>query len=416
MKLVGYLRGLTEGLAVCSEESAFEIPHQRDVAYYAQKLAYERHLDINVALLIAYGHDLGRLKNSVHGAGHSKESAKIVKALLKESGMNNDAIKVISDAIKKHSVKSQIGSDYEELIKDADALAHRDEGIIGDGVKDLIELARINVIEKGDVSIGVADAQSWINAFNQLSETLSTEWHLDAFEIDPNKWVHATRITIRKLRELIWLYQKSGGKSALGDYDKDLRKAFKSLSNARMTHVMMLAQSEMKEYQSLELILAEAFENVKDSIRKLSFEPKQIEVTSDFEGAYAFWIEKAFVQFVKSMWKMDVDDVKAVHKARLKGKRFKDWFAMALITSSDSILEEGFARIHKSFGILNDLYDMSTFFHSKKYFDKAWIKSEMEKAKDLCLASAFLFKLYNRKSKENATHYPVVNFEDRRKE
>lgn len=413
MRMVGYLRGLSEGMAICSEDKTFEIPHQKDVAYYAQKLAYERHLDVNIALLIAYGHDLGRLKKAVHGSGHAKESAKIVKTLLKESGMNDDAIKVVSNAIRKHSIKSQIGSDYEELIKDADALAHCDEGILGDSVKDLFESARINVIEKGDVSIAIADAQNWINTFNLLSETLSNVWQMDAFENDPNKWVHSTRILIRQLRGLIWLYHKSNGQRSISDYDKALKKAFNHLSNARMIHVMMLSQNEMKGYQSLETMLVDALESVKKAIMMLSFDPKQIEVTSNFEDSYVYWIRKAFNQFIKLMTDLDSDEIKSVHQARLKGKRFKDWFAMSLITSSDSIVDDGLARIHKSFGRLNDLYDMSAFSHSSRYFDKVWLKSEMEKSRDLCLANAFLFKLYNRKSKENATHYPSIIFEER---
>lgn len=413
LKVVGYLRGLSEGLAVISEDMTFEVAHQRDVAYFAQKLAYERHLDMNAALMIAYGHDLGRLKNGVCGPGHAKESAKIVKKLLREFERDADEIKVVSQAIEKHSTKNRIGSDYIELIRDADSLAHRDEQILSDRVKDAYEWSRVRVVDNGDITLRLAEPQLWIDAFNQLSEAFSDIWQIESFEPDPHEWVHKARIMIRRIRSLIWLYEKSDGNDSMKAYDKTLKVVFKSLSRARMLHVIGVNQKEMGRHQSLDTQLGEALIKIRYKIEHIKIEPKRIEISSAFASSYAIWVKKAFHRFMKCVSIVDFDDIKSVHQARLSGKVMKDWLAMALIESSHELLTDCINDMHHSLGVLNDHYDMIALPHASRYFDKEKVQVIIDKMTEICKARLFIFKLYNRKTKENAWHYPSIIFDEK---
>lgn len=412
LKMVGYLRGLSEGLALKSEDSAFEVAHQKDVAYYAQKLAYERHLDMNVALLIAYGHDLGRLKNGVYGSGHAAESSKIMKKLLREYDRDDEA-KVIMRAIEKHSAKNRVGSNYVELIRDADALAHRDELILTDRLKDEYEWSRVHVVDNGDITLTLVEPQLWIDAFNQLSEALSEYWCIESLDLDAREWVHKARIMIRRIRSFIWLYEKADGNDSMKDYDKTLKEVFKSLSRARMLHVIGAKQKEMGHHQTLDVQLEEALVNIRHKIEHIKIEPRRIEVSSAFASSYDVWVKKAFNRFMKRASMVEFDDIKSIHKARLDGKVMKDWLAMALVESSHEFFVDRIDDMHHSFGVLNDYYDMIDLPHSGRYFNKEKVLVEIEKLTEICEARLFIFKLYNRKSKENAWHYPSVNFDKR---
>ena len=402
MKAIGYLKGLSEGCAICSDNPSFEVPHQQDVAYFAQKLAFERKLDGSIALMIAYGHDLGRIKNGVTGSRHAKEGAKLTKEILKHFGVQNETIKVVSRAIKNHSHKEKIDDEYSELIKDADALAHRQERILCED--DVYELARIKAIVIGNISLEISEADLWFEALESLYIDFVETWTLNAFDAEPSKWVHATRVKIRKIRSLILLFSKSGMGDHYDKIDKKLKRAFKMLAEARMIHVMMLRQealSDKHQQKSLESELNGKFEHIRKSMVKISFDKSMIDMpyAYDFEDVIA----KTFRQYMNKVTKLDFEDVKGVHKTRVIGKSLKDWFDMGLIRVSTVELVDAVEMVHRYLGEFNDLNDILNLPHMGTYFDKSKVKKELAFKQEKSKASVFLFELMNRKTKDKAT-------------
>jgi uncharacterized protein len=100
-----------------------EITHTYGVASFSRLLALKRGVDQDIALVIAYLHDVGRIilnvMDSTHGEVCAVEAEKI---LLKTKMFNDEEIKIITDAIRTHTSKSTFGNDYDEIIKDADVL------------------------------------------------------------------------------------------------------------------------------------------------------------------------------------------------------------------------------------------------------------------------------------------------------
>ena len=110
-----------------NKNKEFEKAHYQKVKIYAEMLAKRRNLDVNRALVSAMLHDIGRIQPDSSKRKHAEVSAKIAYTILQNNGMKNNSSKKIAKDISKHSFKSQIGNPYEELLKDADSLAHQDE-------------------------------------------------------------------------------------------------------------------------------------------------------------------------------------------------------------------------------------------------------------------------------------------------
>ena len=109
MKPVKLLKTVSKKYANESADSAFELSHRKYVADYSKKLAKSRHLDSKLALLIAYGHDLGRTKEGFIGKGHALAGSNFCSSLLKsETTLSNKKIKKVAMAISLHSKKKII--------------------------------------------------------------------------------------------------------------------------------------------------------------------------------------------------------------------------------------------------------------------------------------------------------------------
>ena len=208
MKFIGYLRGLSLGYAISAENSIFEIDHVQDVAYYSEKLAFERGLDPNIALAIAYGHDLGRTKLGVVGKDHACVSARYMKALMVDSEFDDQTKSIIASAIKKHNIKAKCHGFYDELIKDADACAHQDEGLLEE--ENPIESYRVLISNMDELSIVVAPFEAWREQYESHRKIfLKNMMDVNLFKDDSRHWIHEQRKNIRKLRSMIW-YLKLG--------------------------------------------------------------------------------------------------------------------------------------------------------------------------------------------------------------
>ena len=110
-----------EGMAR-DEDIDWEIIHMVSSARIAYYLAEERGIDPDLAATACAIHDIGRVitgKQDGHAEG-GFEPAK--KFLLDMKLFSEEEIDQVSLAVKNHSKKGEIGSQLEEIVKDADML------------------------------------------------------------------------------------------------------------------------------------------------------------------------------------------------------------------------------------------------------------------------------------------------------
>ncbi|HAS73196.1 MAG TPA: hypothetical protein DCS67_03530, partial [Clostridiales bacterium UBA8960] len=329
--------------------------------------------------------------------------------VLKSYNVQKDIIKIVVEAIKKHNIKNKIDEPYSELIKDADALAHYEEGILSD--EDAYEWARIKATEMVGVTVSFSETEKWIEAFETHFTDFIESWNLDAFDSDPLKWIHSTRIKIRKVRSLIQLFSKSGMGNRYNEVDKRLKRAFKLLAEARMVHVMMVNQetlSDLVNHKSLEPILDEKLKRIRKDVPKITFDRSRIEIP--YVTAFEEVIKKELNLYFEKASRLDFDDVKQVHKVRILGKTVKDWFAMGLIHSTHTDLVDAVEVLHKQLGTFNDLHDIMALAQFETYFDKKKVKQAAELTQKKSMESLFVFKLMKRKTKNKTVVYPSIMF------
>ncbi len=94
--------------------------HSLQVCSLTQKLALEKHLDIEIAGIIGLFHDYAQFIN--HSSfDHANRSSQMMIPLLKD--FSEEEKNIIINAIKNHSDKERIDDVYSEILKDADVLA-----------------------------------------------------------------------------------------------------------------------------------------------------------------------------------------------------------------------------------------------------------------------------------------------------
>lgn len=104
---------------------AFE--HTAHVDAFSQLLARKRGLNAEQAAIAALLHDSTRFIYN-QPRQHAKNAALFVRDYLKDFIPDEELIEAISAAIETHSDKRSTGNPYQEVLKDADVLAHLIEG------------------------------------------------------------------------------------------------------------------------------------------------------------------------------------------------------------------------------------------------------------------------------------------------
>ena len=85
-------------------------------------LGLQRELDPDLAAIVASCHDYGRIVTGKQ-EGHAEAGYEPVREFLKRTGLLTDEeIETVAKATKNHSRKSETGTPYEEIAKDADVL------------------------------------------------------------------------------------------------------------------------------------------------------------------------------------------------------------------------------------------------------------------------------------------------------
>ena len=91
-------------------------------------LGLQRGLDPDLASIVATCHDYGRIVTGKQ-EGHAEAGYEPVRKFLAETGLLSDEeVEIVAKATKNHSRKSEIGTAYEEIAKDADVLDYHQYG------------------------------------------------------------------------------------------------------------------------------------------------------------------------------------------------------------------------------------------------------------------------------------------------
>ena len=105
------------------DELLEEMLHVYGTAYFSAAIASVRGLDPKLAFVIGLMHDTGRFAGNMDDGKHGPVGAVKVKKLLGDmKRFTDEELEIISCAIHNHSNKKDIGTEYEEIIKDADVL------------------------------------------------------------------------------------------------------------------------------------------------------------------------------------------------------------------------------------------------------------------------------------------------------
>lgn len=431
MKFIGYLRGLSLGYALSAENSNFERDHVHDVAHYSEMLAFKRDLDLNIALAIAYGHDLGRTKLGVVGKDHARVSARFMKALMLDSEFDNQTQSMIASAIKKHNLKSKCHGVYAELIKDADALAHQDEGLIDDD--NPVELYRVLISNMEELSINVAPFDVWHDQFESHRVSFLKNMNNQALlKEDSVHWIHEQRKNVRKLRSIIWYlkvdeYNDCEMEDALSELDRLLKGFFSDLSEARMYQVQIDLLKTMQNHQSaltnekkqqileeklmhaLHLIENRLINGYYDTLIHVMNEPMKMDA-SHFEDRTVNqkrWLS-AFASYQEKAIDIDPKKLKPLHKLRILGKNFKYMSNLGLIQFSEPSIVTVIEQLHDHIGALNDLGDIRDMNEWQTFYDATLVEAETKRLQKICKSRLFFFVKLNQMIKNEHLQITLI--------
>ena len=201
-RIRNYILGLTE----ISGHPNTDFSHAIHVSENMQLLASLRHLDEDDAELIGWLHDIGRMKSL--GDPHGETGAKEAERLLRHYELDEEKIKLISHAIYQHSNKDELDGPYDEMIKDADSMAHEYDH---EELDEYEKFRALNALEPSDELTINYDPDILEHIIHSNYQSMSAI-HLNDFS--------------KKIRAIIWLIKKH---DCMSDELKKVKSHFKEL-------------------------------------------------------------------------------------------------------------------------------------------------------------------------------------------
>lgn len=341
-----------------SEDSEFETTHLENVILHIMHLCKKRNLDEKLALAIALAHDLGRTHLKISGKKHAKAGSKLMKKLLRDSDFSDEEKMIICDAIEHHSEKNEIHNEYDELIKDADSLAHRDDGILTED--NPYEQSRITASGCELLEMTFAPVSEWISVYKEHVELLKASYMNTEKQSDhPEEWVHEIRTGTRKLRTILKLLAPSEEM-----IQSKLNKWAHEMSEARFLYVATVKSEQLspkvnKKLNGLYKELGKKLDQrkIEKRVELLNVEFDHEKIVSDYLARYERII-------------MDVTP-KKMHKLRVKGKTFKYLTQMGLMELLPREMLEAVVKLHDLLGDYNDFLEMADYFKDSSYKNEA---------------------------------------------
>ncbi|HKL10579.1 MAG TPA: CHAD domain-containing protein [Clostridia bacterium] len=376
------LRSFVEELA---SENDFETMHFEDVEKNILYLAELRNLDIMIAELTAWLHDIARIKYGFRGKKHAKEGKKEAKEILEKLNFDEKTIEIVVGAIGNHRKKGRIDDEYSELIKDADCLSHNKEF---DGEIDALEKTRCRFAEKGecrllrckDIDTIEMLKEKWGDLESLLEETASGD--------ADSKMVHETRICIRKIRAIL----KTMNSISVKPFEDDLKKLFKKYSDLRECHVLkqnVIKVGKMKWFEDrLESIHDHMLVELKEQIESLynrnginEMRQKLINIMKA-EDSSIVGSGQVMKRYADGVRKAEMDNVDTLHRLRIRGKAVKYLVDLGLF-EMDEECRKLVKSMHSEIGKLHDIHVNRRLVNESKYAGNVKLNDkEMKRIKE----------------------------------
>lgn len=395
MIFLKYLKGLAEGSAINAVDGTFEMVHLAHVEKHILELAQIRNLDPNIAMAIAYGHDLGRTQGGVTGKGHAKMGESLMRTLLKDSGFSLKEQNVICRAIKRHNKKNLIHKPYDELIKDADSLAHQEECLIHGQVS--YEAYRILASSSDKFGFTGASTTKWQVACDICVELLR-EALLDREGIvrSTDHWVHTTRVSIRKMRSLLWVLKThplASDKKWLFQFDLELKQLSQLIANSRILHLAVLKIGHQHPmYFELFEKLEASHQIIRDTVNceqlLTLLDESAVKLSQiDFDNQkLSKGIAALMKKYAKQAKKVTVKDSEALHQLRLSGKKIKYLSQLGILEIEPDVLYKTIVNVNMLIGKHNDLIEIQTLLGAESF------KGELKSLKKIIGPELFLIR------------------------
>jgi len=384
------------------ENKTYDTKHLELVDYYSQKLAKHRDLDVFTARCTALLHDVGRIQYPQSLKGHGKRGAIIARQLLEDYGVEEDRINHITDAIEYHTKKKKIHHDYRELIKDADALAHWEEGDL-----DQYEIVRVKHAFREEFQCEWVHDFDYSQAYEALIKKLSGLLSsLSDLSNSPSlhECIHDIRVTIRKIRALSWLVINSGQEvnyRQIQALEKGLIKIFKSLEKPRELYVLSKSLADRvnkKEAAILNKKLRKAIKKVQkmyggylleevlhqeiEDLRKILLSFSTDHISSDY-------IRQDYCLALKNA---KVKEGETLHQLRIEGKRLKYLHSIGCV-SFDKKIHAQIIELHDLLGDFHDVEVNQRWVHKWDFDNKVFKFLTVQKEIKLREIKPLLFEL-----------------------
>ncbi len=360
---------------------SFDYHHVRRVEAECAWLATRRELDLGVALAIGLLHDIGRVWWYVEGSRHAKEGSKAARIILNDYDVDPVTLDVICLAISRHSTKKKIHGPYDELIKDADCLAHELEGSIAESP---FEMVRASYAKYDAMHLRINKSEIIENhllkqytSYGDLLADLYRKAKKD--KKIKSKDIHLLRTRIRSIRSIYGLMKGSDDWKQFSQSFKKFQKLFKRLEYSRKLGVLEKSLVKIGVSKSLSKCIQDLLKKENQKIGNYvakHYEDLMISVdVSEFKIRDIHHMEAALTNLIHDfrdrLDQTDMKDIVSLHELRIQTK----WIKYLM----DEKIIQGFSDL--DLGLMNDLHTAIGRLHDID--DNRKLLEKLEVSKDL---------------------------------
>jgi len=350
----------------------YEKKHYQNVKAYATSLARYRNLDSKRTQIVAILHDIGRMMPDNSNRKHAAISVEIANKMLSDQKVSQKIIKDIIRDISQHSKKSRIGNPYEELLKDADSLAHQDE--LGYQALSRVEKVRCDLaMYNGGKLFAFSDSsqlekESIQDKIIKIKDSLSQGDEI----FFQKESIHLFRIEINKARTLIWLLNKVETKKSdtFRSLGNQLKKLYQNNAYLRQLHVFLSIipkeekWSPLRDFIKEQSIKEQKILNVK-KWRQIFSKIKISENTIISKTDYKLSIEELLADMRELTIRANSFEMERLHKLRICAKKFKYLQEMGII-EIELIFSKALSELHEAIGDYHDTVELVNYLESEK--------------------------------------------------
>lgn len=352
-------------------DSDYELTHYRNVCKYSLELARIRNLKEDRAVVAAILHDIGRLLPN-QKKKHAAAGASLAKSILQEQSLNEKTITKICNAIRNHSEKSEVGTLYDELLKDADSLAHREE-LEYDGLRWMEQIRCDYAYEtKYEQTAYLTKKADLCTLTSEIITELKKCLAFAPCELFQKSNIHRIRILSNQLRTLCRLMETMStcDSKELSNLNKKVQKLYKETARLRETQVYLGMIPESTDWIEERRFLKDIIKREEEKFCKWNW-------SKVFEGLYSIhfadperndiedYVRELFSDLKKNTVYFEKGSIKNLHKLRIQGKKLLYLKEYELLEICPQLLEV-LKNLHSEIGSYHDLTVLCKLFYETK--------------------------------------------------